>query len=63
MHPAIVSALAAEQRRDQIARAAAALLSREARRARRGCGQAGPAGSDCQPGWGPRLPRMLPHHA
>jgi len=44
MYPALITAAAAERRRDQIAQATAARRARQARRARRAAGQAGLAG-------------------
>lgn len=41
MHPVILSAVAAERRRDQMNFAAATRRARQARRARRGAGQPG----------------------
>jgi len=41
MYPALITAAAAERRRDQIAQATAARRARQARRARRAAGQAG----------------------
>jgi hypothetical protein len=43
MHPALVAAIAAEQRRDQLQQAAATRRARKARRARRACDQTGPS--------------------
>jgi hypothetical protein len=54
MHPLIVSAVAAERRRDQMIQATAARRARQARRARRAARQSdGRGASGCQSGWVP----------
>jgi hypothetical protein len=59
MHPVIITAVAAERRRDQINQAAATRRARAARRARRGCdGSYRAAAMGCQSGWLPAVSRV-----